>query len=172
MMHHFTSGLKSLYSNMTYEGIDFVRVNCGGAGYSVWSGLPEHYFWYSPVPVYEGDNTVMAQQTVSYIQKCFKNIRKGKGLHPYFNYFTQIEELCGLKSTAKTEEDFYELEHIDNALAIRAAWVVRDVLRKLEDKKVPYKTLINDLYATDLLRMSKNHHQYMSFVIFRNAIER
>lgn len=60
MMHHFTSGLKSLYSTMTYEGIDFVRTNCGGAGYSVWSMLPEMYSYYSPVPVYEGDNTVMA----------------------------------------------------------------------------------------------------------------
>jgi acyl-CoA oxidase len=40
LMHHFTSGLKSIYSQMAYEGIDLVRVNCGGAGYSVWSGLP------------------------------------------------------------------------------------------------------------------------------------
>jgi len=60
MMHHFTSGLKSLYSQMTYDGTDLIRANCGGAGYSVWSLLPEHYSYYSPVPVYEGDNTVMA----------------------------------------------------------------------------------------------------------------
>lgn len=60
VMHHFTSGLKSLYSSMTYEGIDLVRTNCGGAGYSAWSWLPEMFSYYSPVPVYEGDNTVMA----------------------------------------------------------------------------------------------------------------
>jgi acyl-CoA oxidase len=40
LMHHFTSGLKSIYSQMAYDGIELVRVNCGGAGYSVWSGLP------------------------------------------------------------------------------------------------------------------------------------
>jgi len=61
MMHHFTSGLKALYSQMTYDGIDFVRANCGGAGYSAWSNLPELFGVYSPVPVYEGDNTVLAQ---------------------------------------------------------------------------------------------------------------
>lgn len=60
LMHHFTSGLKSIYSQMAYEGIDLVRVNCGGAGYSVWSGLPQIFSDYSPIPVYEGDNTVMA----------------------------------------------------------------------------------------------------------------
>ena len=59
-LHHFTSGLKSLYSAMTYDGIECVRVNCGGAGYSAWSFLPQIYYDYSPVPVYEGDNTVMA----------------------------------------------------------------------------------------------------------------
>jgi len=74
IMHHFTSGLKSLYSQMTYEGTDFVRANCGGAGYSSWSLFTEHYSLYSPVPVYEGDNTVMAQQTLSYVQKKFKKI--------------------------------------------------------------------------------------------------
>ena len=40
LMHHFTSGLKSLYSQMAYDGIELVRVNCGGAGYSAWSQLP------------------------------------------------------------------------------------------------------------------------------------
>ena len=67
LLHHFTSGLKSLYSTMAYDGIELVRVNCGGAGYSSWSYLPQLYSDYSPVPVYEGDNTVMAQQTVGYI---------------------------------------------------------------------------------------------------------
>ena len=69
MMHHFTSGLKSLYSRMTYDGIDLIRANCGGAGYSVWSFLPQFFSEYSPVPVYEGDNTVMAQQTWAWLEK-------------------------------------------------------------------------------------------------------
>jgi len=60
---------------------------------------------------------------------------------------------------------------LDTALSIRAAWVIRDLLKKLSDKKTPKKVLLNDKYATDLTRMSKNHHQYMSLVIFRNAIE-
>lgn len=41
LLHHLTSGLKSIYSQMAYDGIELVRVNCGGAGYSVWSGLPQ-----------------------------------------------------------------------------------------------------------------------------------
>ena len=59
-MHHMTSGLKSIYSQMVYESIDIIRTNCGGAGYSAWSGLTQQFYDYSPVPTYEGDNTVMA----------------------------------------------------------------------------------------------------------------
>lgn len=59
-LHHYTSGLKSLYSQMAYDGIDLVRRNCGGAGYSAWSGLVQLFGDFSPVPTYEGDNTVMS----------------------------------------------------------------------------------------------------------------
>ena len=91
---------------MAYEGIDLIRANCGGAGYSVWSLMPEQYFYYSPVPVYEGDNTVMAQQTFSYIQKKFKKISKGVPTEGYFAYFNKIESLCLLKDKAKNIEEF------------------------------------------------------------------
>lgn len=40
-MHHLTSGMKSIYSQMAYDSIDLIRMNCGAAGYSVWSGLPQ-----------------------------------------------------------------------------------------------------------------------------------
>ena len=39
-LHHFTAGLKTLFTTMAHEGIELVRVSCGGAGYSAWSGLP------------------------------------------------------------------------------------------------------------------------------------
>lgn len=171
MMHHFTSGLKSLYSAMTYEGIDFVRTNCGGAGFSAWSYLPEIYSYYSPVPVYEGDNTVMAQQTLSYILKKFKKIKKGIPAYSFFSYFNHLDKLCSLKDQVKTINEFLDIEHLDRALSIRAAWVVRDVLKKMSEKDVPKKVLMNDKYASDLVRMSKIHHQYMTLVIYRQHLQ-
>ena len=44
--------------------------------------------------------------------------------------------------------------------------MVRDVLTKLKDKSIKKKIKVNDLYAQDLLMMSKFHHTYMSLVIF------
>ena len=60
IMHHLTSGLKSLFSIMVYEGIDQSRQACGGAGYSAYSGFSQILSEYSPVPTFEGENSVMA----------------------------------------------------------------------------------------------------------------
>ncbi len=170
LLHHFTSGLKSLYSTMAYDGIETVRVNCGGAGYSVWSFLPQLWSDYSPVPVYEGDNTVMAQQTVGYIQKKIAKIMAGKKATGIFEYLNDIDKLCNLKQQAKTLEAFLNLSHLETCLAVRAAWIVRDVMVKLQTKDVKKKTLINDIIALDLLMMSRAHHTYLSFVIFVRVI--
>jgi len=39
-LHHWTSGLKSIFTEMAYNGIDVARQSCGGAGFHVWSGIP------------------------------------------------------------------------------------------------------------------------------------
>jgi len=33
ILHHFTSGIKSIATAMTYEGMDELRQSCGGAGF-------------------------------------------------------------------------------------------------------------------------------------------
>jgi acyl-CoA oxidase len=60
-MHHFTSGMKACYTQVTYDGLLAIRQSLGGAGYSAWSGLPRLIDDYSPMVTFEGDNTVMAQ---------------------------------------------------------------------------------------------------------------
>ena len=61
IIHHYTSGFKSLFTQMAYEGIDVCRQACGGVGYSAYSGLPGFVVDYAPVAIFEGDNTVMAE---------------------------------------------------------------------------------------------------------------
>lgn len=68
-MHHLTSGMKSMYSQYTYDGLDVIRQKCGGAGYSAWSGFTQIIGDFSPQTTFEGDNTVMAQQSSRYLFK-------------------------------------------------------------------------------------------------------
>jgi len=60
-MHHLTSGMKALYTQLCYDGLLVIRQSVGGAGYSAWSGLPYLVEDFSACVTYEGDNTVMFQ---------------------------------------------------------------------------------------------------------------
>lgn len=75
------------------------------------------------------------------------NIATGKPADGIFTYLNNIDKLCSLKSTVKDVKAFSELEHLDKCLAIRAAHIVRDVVKKLAKKEIKKKVLVNDLYA-------------------------
>lgn len=171
LLHHLTSGLKSLYTTMAYDSIETVRVNCGGAGYSVWSGLPNQYTNYSPIPIYEGDNTVMAQQVTSYIKKLLKGIGKGRPANGYFEYLNDLDKLCQLKCKAKSVTEFSDITLLEEALKVRAAWHVRDVSVKYGESKASKHAKKNDLFATDLLQLTKAHFLYISLRIYRTNVE-
>ena len=59
-MHHLTSGMKSVFTQTTNDGLYTIRQSLGGAAYSAWSGIPAIIERFNPCVTYEGDNTVMA----------------------------------------------------------------------------------------------------------------
>lgn len=123
------------------------------------------------MPTYEGDNTVMAQQSMNYLQKKIKKIAKGQKATGVLSYLNDLDKLCMLKSTANSVESFLDLAHLDNALAVRAAFKVRDVIKKIESSKEKKVITINELYAQEIVFMIKSHMLYLSFVMYRNLIE-
>lgn len=58
-MHHILSGFKAIFTEETVRMIDQARTACGGAGFASFSGFTDHFQNMSPIPTYEGDNTVM-----------------------------------------------------------------------------------------------------------------
>jgi acyl-CoA oxidase len=60
MLHHFTSGMKSVFSDYAQASLYSIRQSIGGAGYSAWSGIPYIIEEFAPTTTFEGDNTVMA----------------------------------------------------------------------------------------------------------------
>ena len=44
---------------------------------------------------------------------------------------------------------------------------MRDVITKLSESKAKNVVKVNDLFAADLLLMSKAHHMYMTFIVYK-----
>ena len=56
-------------------------------------------------------------------------------------------------------------------MAVRAAWHVDDVAKKFADSTAKTTVKQNDLYAADLLTMTRAHHLYLSLRIYRRKVE-
>jgi acyl-CoA oxidase len=61
VMHHLTAGIKSIATDIVYQGVDALRQACGGAGFLANSGFIEIWEGIVPYPTYEGVNVVMLQ---------------------------------------------------------------------------------------------------------------
>lgn len=67
--HHLLSGFKSTLSGQAINDVEEARRTCGGAGYQSNSGFTQLFAGVSPIPTYEGDNTVMLGQASRYLIK-------------------------------------------------------------------------------------------------------
>jgi acyl-CoA oxidase len=95
--HHFLSGFKSLFTDWAYQAIEESRISCGGAGFLKWAGFAEHHNFYSPMQTFEGDNTVMLQQSSRYLFKLIKKHYKGKKVESPFEYIAEIDTVLSDK---------------------------------------------------------------------------
>eukprot|EP00352_Strombidinopsis_acuminata_P003627 CAMPEP_0176400714 /NCGR_PEP_ID=MMETSP0126-20121128/47829_1 /TAXON_ID=141414 ORGANISM="Strombidinopsis acuminatum, Strain SPMC142" /NCGR_SAMPLE_ID=MMETSP0126 /ASSEMBLY_ACC=CAM_ASM_000229 /LENGTH=196 /DNA_ID=CAMNT_0017777157 /DNA_START=1061 /DNA_END=1651 /DNA_ORIENTATION=+ len=132
MHHHFTSGFKSMFADYGYYGIDKVRINCGGAGFSGWSGLPHIFQEYTANPTHEGDNSVMMIQSSNFLLKLLRGIAKGKPVGDnlsMFKYLNKLPELVNAKCQAQTAEEIGELDQLEEILSVRAAYLILHMLK-------------------------------------------
>lgn len=106
-----------LFSDWAHFGIDCVRQNCGGAGYSAHSGLPQLFYDNSPCPVFEGDNTVLTLQASKFLVKLYKKaVLKNKQLDSPFDYLNKANELSRRICSAKDHKDFFDLNLLEEVL--------------------------------------------------------
>jgi acyl-CoA oxidase len=59
VLHHLTSGVKAFSTDSAYRGIDEMRQSCGGAGFTMASGIAQFWADTSTMPTFEGVNVVM-----------------------------------------------------------------------------------------------------------------
>lgn len=89
--HHILSGFKALFSQQALSDVEEARRCCGGAGYQSNSGFTSMFSAVSPIPTYEGDNTVMLGQASRYLIKLYKSALKGKQIAFPFTYIGKLQ---------------------------------------------------------------------------------
>lgn len=92
------------------------------------------------------------------------NIKRGKksfGIHSYLNEYQYLLQ-SGLKSKAKTAEDFISLKNIDEALKVNLCYIVfatHGYMMKNPKESMDQK--MNSLFAIDVVKMSQSNIKYI-----------
>jgi acyl-CoA oxidase len=120
VMHHLLAGLKAQISETMMTTVDTARRSAGGAGYQSNSGFTDLHSAASPIPTYEGDNTVMLLQSARFVFKLIKKAGKGQALPYPFQYISRAKELKAIQGKGKSVEEMLDISVIENALAVRA----------------------------------------------------
>ncbi len=136
ILHHFSSGMKVLATEMIYKGVDELRQSCGGAGFLLASGIADWWLEIAAFPTFEGVNVVMLQQSSRMLFKQAALIVQGKPVkYDFFKYLNKSKELLEAKPQAKTVDDFLNPEHLQQALAVRAAYCLINLYKEMNESK-------------------------------------
>jgi hypothetical protein len=80
-----------------------------------------------------------------------KNIQRGFKPSGIFEYFNLFEELLSAKGQPQSVDDVLCLKFLEKALAIRAAFKVKNTLTKVFTSKESEHEKINSIYAIDII---------------------
>ncbi|KAJ8020853.1 Peroxisomal acyl-coenzyme A oxidase 1 [Holothuria leucospilota] len=128
-LHSSTAGLKAFATERCRQGLEVLRMACGGHGFSSASAFPEIYGSFSPACTYEGENTVMLLQTARFLVKTVRQALKGAKLTPFMSYLLLDQsEHC----SATRPEDFVNIQTLLKAYRHRARRMVSQGARCLE----------------------------------------
>lgn len=170
-LHHFTSGIKAIATSYAYTGIDELRQACGGAGFTLASGIADIWQDIAPYSTFEGVNVVMAQQSSRYVLKQAKKAAKGQECTGFFSYINHLNSVCNSKSEAKTAAQFSSIDHLDLAMKINAASQLKRTFELLNSSDKHEKIKQNDIFADEVQRLTQLHLKYVMFMMARQRIE-
>lgn len=88
-MHALACSMKALCTYDSADGIERLRLACGGHGYLVSSNMGPLYIAASPACTYEGENTVLLLQVGRFLMKSWRNAVEGKPLVPTIAYLSE-----------------------------------------------------------------------------------
>ncbi|CAO4363332.1 unnamed protein product [Caenorhabditis nigoni] len=151
-LHALTSGLKSVVTHQTGEGIEQARMACGGHGYSMASYICEYYGVAIAGCTYEGENMVMLLQLARYLVKSIEMIQNGKSkeLGPMVAYLAEKESKIDLNLGPK------EYLKVFQYAARNQTWRATEKVQKLRNSGMSKEEAWNQS-SVELTRASRLH---------------
>lgn len=162
-LHSTSCALKAYSSTVAAEGLEVCRRACGGHGYSSFSGIGSYYADYLPTVTWEGDNYMLTQQVARYLLKSARAVLGQKAADNDTTRF--LKRFLARQDIGAAFDVLGSDDELVDAFAWRVAYLTFDALRKRDEEKQSWNSLLVDFY-----RLSTAHAQYMVVKSFRDAL--
>jgi len=162
ILHHLSSGMKATFSQITNDGMFTIRQSLGGAAYSAWSGIPAIIEGFNPTVTFEGDNTVMLQQSAKYLMKLYKRAKNGEKLTGMFEYINGVNDLSAKQCSDNSIEGFCDLDNIEKALRNISLYTIKTTIELLNASEENKTKQMNMIFALDVVKMATIHIKYIN----------
>lgn len=162
-LHSTSCALKAYSSTVAAEGLEVCRRACGGHGYSSFSGIGSYYADYLPTVTWEGDNYMLTQQVARYLLKSARAVLSEKAAENDTTRF--LKQFLARQDIGAAFDVLGSDEELVDAFAWRVAYLTFDALRKRDEEKQSWNSLL-----VDFQRLSTAHAQYMVVKSFRDAL--
>lgn len=163
-LHSTSCALKSYSSTIAAEGLEVCRRACGGHGYSSFSGIGSYYADYLPTVTWEGDNYMLTQQVARYLLKSARAVLTGRAADNDTTRF--LKTFLARQDIGAAFDVLGSDSELVDAFAWRVAYLTFDALKKRDEEKQSWNSLLVDFY-----RLSTAHAQYMVVKSFRDALQ-
>ncbi|XP_005182178.1 probable peroxisomal acyl-coenzyme A oxidase 1 [Musca domestica] len=118
-MHALACSLKALCSRDSANGVERLRLACGGHGYLASAQLANLYSAATAACTYEGENTVLLLQVGRFLMKSCRMLMAGKPLVPTISYLQDAIKVNGLEKWTGSWQNILQALQIATAHKIR-----------------------------------------------------
>lgn len=104
------------------------------------------------------------------LMKTVKGLLKGKKAQGVFEYMNNIQTLLKAKFSATSFEKLLDLNVLEEALQVRAAYNISETFKKLASSSADDQEKINSIFAMEVLGMTKAHFMYLTYKTFKDFL--
>ena len=165
-LHSTSSGLKSLATELTANGIEICRRAMGGHGYMASSGLVQLLVDYSSKPTVEGDNWMITQQVAQYLIKKAKEMARS----PKSTLLSRTEQSLKNYFDSRQRKPLYKVLEIESAIVDAFEWRAAHLTFRLYDAREVQKRTWNSLLI-DFHKLSIAYSQSLLVINFFTAAQ-
>ncbi|OJD13072.1 hypothetical protein AJ78_06429 [Emergomyces pasteurianus Ep9510] len=165
-LHSTSSGLKSLCTDISANGIETCRRAMGGHGFGGGSGLVQLNNNYLAKPTVEGDNYMITQQVARYLIKKVRELAQSTNGRATTRTEENLKKFLESKNRKLNLSVLKNDEDIVKAFEWRSAYLSFKAYEKREIQKKSWTSLLIDFY-----RLSRAHSQSILVINFYNAIK-